>query len=475
MTWSRSRSLEACRHYSLKVEKVFSIIIVAIIALSFFNLKLGTAFYVAYLMLVPFLQVRFGPLSLSYNFTNLLFFIVWLFNYRGLHKKRIDTKAINPFFFYFLCLLLVIPLQWQTPFSAQLDYFRQDIMSVLLVPIIIWNILIRGRNSQKLFEGTMIVCILVAGIYGLVLTLMPGINPYIMMITDLFGGEFNSIYALAEGEGRLFGRISSVFLHPMTFGLFLGLSAIFLFYLWISGSWNKVLLGTAFGVVLVNLVTCGVRSSIAGVAVAFLYYVLKMRKFKLALASGTLMVIVLLIFGLNSDLGLYLGSITNSNGGEVRGSSLSMRFEQLAGAFEEIKNSFLFGKGYGWTQYYSSTFGDHPVMYAFESLFYVVLCNQGIFGLFVWGGFVYLTIKFNKRLARRQSAILNSLFFFYLAYALITGEYHYMRYYIVFYVIMAGRALSIRRSLSQNTQRKHGRHKRRIRFLHSHTLQPVKS
>ncbi len=74
----------------------------------------------------------------------------------------------------------------------------------------------------------MLVCIAIASIYGLFLTQTEGLNFYIMELTDISGGEYNIEY-LTRDTGRMFGRITSVFIHPMSFGLFLGLSLVFIY------------------------------------------------------------------------------------------------------------------------------------------------------------------------------------------------------------------------------------------------------
>ena len=64
------------------------------------------------------------------------------------------------------------------------------------------------------------------------------------------------------------------------------------------------------------------------------------------------------------ELSTYIGSIADIDNQkqDVTGSSLSMRMEQLYGCFEEIDNSLLFGKGFGWTGYYTTLHGDHPII-----------------------------------------------------------------------------------------------------------------
>lgn len=71
-------------------------------------------------------------------------------------------------------------------------------------------------NQLKL---TVVICICIAFGYGLFLTTTNGQNPYQLLIMTANGEKWNEEYA-AVGGGRMFGRISSVFGHPMTYGLF---------------------------------------------------------------------------------------------------------------------------------------------------------------------------------------------------------------------------------------------------------------
>lgn len=81
-------------------------------------------------------------------------------------------------------------------------------------------------------------------------------------------------------------------------------------------------------------------------------------------------------------------------------SSIALRLEQLQGTLNEINTHFLVGKGYGWNNYYLSTHLTHPVILAFESLVFVVLCNSGILGACVWidPAFAALYFQFGRYL-----------------------------------------------------------------------------
>ena len=52
-----------------------------------------------------------------------------------------------------------------------------------------------------------------------------------------------------------------------------------------------------------------------------------------------------------------------------------------------------------------------------------------------------LIVLYNNWSERPIAALLNSMFVFYIAYACITGEYGYMQYFILFYVLMLGEDL----------------------------------
>lgn len=48
-------------------------IILLIIVFSFVKLKIGVAIYLAYLLLVPYMQIHFFGVTFSYNLVNLIF------------------------------------------------------------------------------------------------------------------------------------------------------------------------------------------------------------------------------------------------------------------------------------------------------------------------------------------------------------------------------------------------------------------
>lgn len=419
------------------MEQIFAIVILSAIIISFIKFKYGIAIYVAYFFLVPYLQVNVG-VSLSYNFVYLLLLAVFVFYHRILNHNKIDVSPILPFIIYFACFFVMIPMQNGLPFFDQVNNLRIDFLSVVILPLIMWNVMKVDKNSVFLFENILLFCITVACIYGVFLTQMPGINPYIFLVNGLIGVEDNEEWLMAEDGGRLFGRISSVFLHPMNYAIFLGMSFILLLSLW--GRKNKLVVATVFLLVLLNMVICGVRSVIVGIGITYIYYIVKGKHYRLAFYSFLLGLIVILTIGVSTGFSDYIGSIASSDSDGLKGaSSLDLRLAQLEGSFVEIKDCFFQGKGYGWTGYYWATKGPHPTMLGFESLIFVILCNAGLLGFLIWWIFLKKMYDCVFKIAKDNPLFIECLILFFIVFCCITGLYNYMRYYVVFYIIMLGR------------------------------------
>lgn len=402
--------------------------------------KIGLAFYLAYIMLIPYMNINIGGVTLQWNLINLIVLILSFYEFGKKKNYKIDYKPLIPFFIYFGISLVMMLFQNYMPISVELDMWRAQVMKFLILPFAIWNEMRIDKSSVKLYRNVTFFCIIVAAVYGLFLTSIPGLNPYIMLLSNINGEEFNRDYALAFGEGRIFGRISSVFTHPMTFGVFLGFSFIYVFYN--RRYLNKYLFLMLFAIIGIDILVCGVRSVIGGIAIAIVFYFLQARNYKLMLLAAVIGFIGYWVIINMPDLSVYLKSIADVNNKKqyVTGSSIDMRIEQFYGCLKEIQDCIFTGKGFGWTGYYKSIYGDHPVMLSFESLIYVVLCNSGIIGVLLW---ICMCTKISKYNSQKVDSyvLLNTLLVFYIGYSCITGEYGYMQFFIIFYVLMLGETL----------------------------------
>lgn len=402
------------------------------IALSFLLMFIkphwGIAVYLPFYILVPFFNMTY------FNYPILLALI-----YHSTSRKiDVDWKLYSPFFIFFVAFLILIPFQDGLDLSKQFNYWRLDVVGMLTFPLFINLVLKSAPNSITLFRNVLIGCIIVAALYGLFLTRLDGINPYLLYMSDLSGsGNKDSIisYSIAKGSGRLFGRIYSCFQHPMLYAFFLGLSIIYIYNNRLK--LNKFLLLFLFLILLLNIIFCGVRSVVGGLVISAGFYLLFSRNYKSLIYLVISYVVYYFIFRHIQYLNEYLFSFVNDQNSNIRGSSLELRTDQFEGCLKEIKNDLLFGKGYGWTANYLTQKGDHPTMLAFESLIFSLLCNAGFAGVFIWSRFFLLFSKVNYKYMD-SSLIYISLLVYYVSFSIITGDYSYMKLFILFYTLMIG-------------------------------------
>lgn len=442
-----------------------SVCILLIIALCFYSIKWGLAVYVCWYILVPFNQIQFGNFGLGANFVNTLILFAFVFNWYKYKKKwRGDIKILllkknplaiilylksigcgkwqfyvfMPFLMYYGTFFVFIFFQNETPLGWQLNYWRQNMMQTLLLPMYLWHIMQWDASSISLFRKSFFFIIALSSIYGIMLMPLHGFNPYIMYIQMIKGEEYQIGYALAEGSGRMFGRISSCFTHPMAYGLFLGLS--FFFVLSYRKKINDFLYLFLLLLLSVNVVVCGVRSSLGALGVTMLFYLIQNGEAKLILKMvlmGLFGIFIILQIPELSDYVISLVDLEQKHT-SVGGSSFEMRISQLEGALSEISNSPILGKGFGWHLYYIEKFGDHPILLAFESLFFVVLCDNGVLGIIIWFVFICLILRSSKTIVKKSNDcnVIYALLVFYFVYCCFTGEYNYMRLFLLFYVIL---------------------------------------
>lgn len=411
-----------------------------ILLMSFVKIKYGVALFLVYMILVPAVMITIGDRMWGANVVNTAFLLSYVV-YFIRNKRSVEWKPFIPFIVYFIMTLIIMPFQTGMPTIEMFDQWRKDVMMYLFLPFVMWNVMKDDPTSVRLFRNSVLFGMVIAVCYGLFLTTMPGQNPYqmVMLLLSGIGGDVDwySYYG-AFDSGRLFGRISSVFQHPMQFALFLGLSVIYVFAIRnkISKTFFVIIM---FGLVVMSMI-CGVRSVLGGLAVAVAYYLVVGRNAKVFGALLILGSIAIVIISQIPELSVYLGSIADINNktGAVSGSSVEMRFDQLYGAVEEAEANPIWGLGYSWTTYYQSLYGNHPVCLAFESLLYVIICNFGIAGFVIWGTLALLIIWNNFKFDLKEKVVVDALFVFYVAYSAITGEYGYMKLFLIFYVLLLG-------------------------------------
>lgn len=397
-------------------------------------------------MLVPLVKVYVGSFSIGSNFMYLALTIIVLF----WHWRQIGRKAIKiflPFLFYFVAMAVLISLQESHNFSYAYSTITLDVMACLLFPFSLFIVLYYEKNAVKVIAWSLIVSGLIYMFYGIFLTTMPGYNPYLMVTLPYFNLEFNEAYAMGYSglsdaaahtelaEGRIFGRISSVFTHPMNYTLNVGLLMIFVIYYLRRVKW---LLTIILLIGVVAIITSGVRTPFAALLGTALVALLAYRKVKYFFVVITsIAVIFVFLYFYFPELFDYMTSMFGDSEKEMEGSSLDMRIKQFYGCFDVLQQDLWIGKGYGWTAAYMAQNISHPILLSFESLIFVVLCNTGLIGVFVY--FVYIAVIVIQITSVKNShlrVLLLCIFSYYILFSIITGEYGYMKYFMIYYPIL---------------------------------------
>lgn len=408
------------------MSEFLTIWLLAMVVIGLKNLKYSLAMYIIYLILIPF---DLGVIPT--NYISIMLIAIYYLSYKKSTEKA-DWTPVLPVVGYYVFHLVLALFQKDVPLSIAAQSIRSGAINNIAVPFLIWNTVLHDYSSVKLYRKVTIICVTIAVVYGLFLTQTMGVNPYMIWMDSLSGEELKEGY-LEAGTGRLFGRITSVFHHPMTFGLFLGFAFVYVFKC--RETINKYLAWVLLALISLDVLFCGVRSVIAGLLITVVYYLFIGRQYKFMVWTAILGTIGYNLILQLPEMSEYLGSIAGGNDA-VGGSSLEMRYDQLLGCFVEIRDCPLSGHGFGWHSLYMNKYEIHPTILCFESLIFVVLCNTGYVGVIFWIFFIAYFYKNNKRLVPKYSVLVNSSLVFYIAYSCITGEYGYMKMFLLFYILI---------------------------------------
>lgn len=401
--------------------------------------KIGAMLYMIHMFLAPWIYI--GGFQIYSRTLAFLFIFLFVFQLRNMITRE-NLKPLFPYMFFLAANFLI--LFTAERFNVSLTWYLFTLCDFFFMLYLYGNIV--NYKSATLYKWTLftIMCFIVA--YGLFLTTIPGLNPYKLIQMPIFEGEFNEAYAAGNSgsvastelaEGRMFGRISSVFDHPMTYGLNLGLFAIFSSYILRN---RPPIMTIVLVAVLIAILTSGVRTPIAALTVTALFALLYLRKIRY-FWYGFIGAIALLVFLplILPGAEEYLTSIVSPDESNTSGSSLSMRLTQLKGSFDIMSENPLFGNGYGWHYWYNGTYGAHPKALYFESIMFTIMVETGIAGFIIWFYFISKYCKYCVRSTtdRLYSVTLLSLMVYYLSYSLITGDMG-IKNLMPFFVVLLG-------------------------------------
>lgn len=426
---------------------------ILIILTSLIDFKISLALYLSFIILVPFVHIEIGGYTIYENRLLPLLFIFFLYHYYKRSHMKLDFKIVLPFIFLFIAILYLSFFNDEVPFSYQLTLWSGTFITVGLVSFIVWNQINVEPKTISYLKWSLIGSLFIACIYGIYLSQINGDNVYTSLLSQRYNimdsaGFFTDNVKDSRLSFTKASKIQSTAVHPMTWSLLLCFSLVFTFIQLVK---TKALVYWGILILLLsNLLISGVRTGIAATAIAGIYFLIRYKKSKSLLIGGIIACVLLVVIDMNPDLSNLFSSFVDISGkkSDVSGSSIQMRLSQLNGALDVIKGHEWFGRGYGWAQYYLEIHGTHPVLLAFESLFFIVICNSGIAGIIVWSLFFVALFRIPRKVLTSKFDIytIDSLIILFFFYTMGTGEYGYMKFFALFYSFLLGLLLNMERT-----------------------------
>lgn len=406
---------------------------VSMMVMVFINLKLALPLYLFYMVCIPYCNINLYGFSFGYNLLHIVFLFAFIiFHNKG---KKISIRQLIPYIFFFVTTFIMMVFQDRISLEEQFDNWRVDMMLTLIVPFIIFNYESYDNELSNYLKWGLYIAMLVAGIYAVyLLTLPAGLNPYLMVMASLNGMEYKLSYS--DDIQRALSRIFSTFSHPLTWSFFL---SFFIIIFWnYNKTINKALYIFIMALSVFNITFCGVRTGLFAITIPIGYLIYKHFNKKLIIYTILTISVAYLIIENVSTMQDYIYSAFDNTKTTTKGSSVEMRLSQWEGCVDECAGRELIGNGYRWTDSYMRRNEFHPKAYCFESLIFVIYTNWGILGFFIWGIFFLLLARTFNNSFKNKSHIsrMNAMLILYIVFSLLTGEYHYMRWFALFHAIL---------------------------------------
>lgn len=320
-------------------------------------------------------------------------FVYITYFYASRLKERSDKAMMNRSIRYVVSLvafyLLIAFMSTEMPLGEQLSSIRHFIFYSFNIYLAA-SCLNRNREFVCIFHFV-ILLIIISGIYG-IYTYIIQYNPFaelVLLTQDQLEDQGLGADFLEDERGFLHGRISGFTVHPLLYG---GITVLCFFLLIsyfknIKNKWGRFFMYLLFSFSLLLIVLTGSRSILIGLILGLFYYLFKLYPQKVVRYS-LLGFALIMMFGVTIEDD-YIRSVLFfwEENDEIKGSSPSMRIDQIGAAFDVISKdieSFLFGLGRGWSAQYTSKYGNIPPFQGFEGIFIFSLVEYGILGTFLY-------------------------------------------------------------------------------------------
>ena len=419
---------------------IFAILIIHI-KLSFDKLSYGLAFFIAIRVLVPE-TVRTPIPSLSLNAALILILLIIT-----ILKRRISLNdvihdkygifllffSIYPFFALFFSDYLNLSMQqygWLKTFAS--DY----------LPAFLSLFIIRTEDDLDDVVKGFLITMFITTIYG-TLSFLSNRNIWHDFVTSSFpqvdvSGEFveqNEYFASNR-------RTSSTFISCNCYGYYL--TYILLFILLFKNKLSSKLYYSSLILIISNMVFSTKRSPIVTLIFVIIYMII--HKKRLIVPFAIIITICFIILFIVPELenakrflmtAVFFWDDEYAHSQDVYGSSFELRVAQVLYPFVEINNNLLFGHGYGWcSTYLSINQAIHPILYGFETIVSVVICELGIVGIILYGLLFHISYSQIKKCQIDTKINYSKLFILSIAVLYIaTGAMYIFYFFIIVFLL----------------------------------------
>ena len=331
---------------------------------------------------------------------------------------------------YLFISFTIVFLSQTVPLNVQFIRLVEEISMLLFA---LQTFFLAKSNEKSGLALKYIICsaIVYNIFYCVYFELIVRINPAGMPLYYLLGqGDNDFIVDMIDSErGGLDLRAQTVYRHPLSLGQYM-LVLLPLFLMKGKSFFNLVF---SF-LICVLIILSGSRGAVAPMILILFISMIKSFHFNFRKLVVLLTVIVIAISSIPDQqwekftdkvepfvAGLAFWDDEKQKENDINGSSMEMRLNQIDAAFEEIDENPIFGRGYGYRDYWIFLHNDlHPELLGFESVFLLYLVERGWIGLFFFFFIVYYIYRLSKNETISTITIL-LVFVGYLTSIIMTG------------------------------------------------------
>lgn len=342
----------------------------------------------------------FLPLSLNSFCTLILasFWILHLLSSRNLYDKNFFSQYI---IIFFVLNIIISLLFGNVPVFYQLSCLNQFFLTQLLPTILTISIIKTSKDIKKVTEVYAISFAICMG-YGLFCFISKIGYYYNQYFIDYFGYGRNADMTREIGQsmGGIVGRIvGTPSADSYSFGMIVPFACLTLFA--IQSTCKNRFNCFVFWSLFLGVLCTTRRSPIIALFTFFFFLFLfsnhKLKYIKYVITFvGVVFGCVYLIPELESfkyilETVLFFWDDNVAATNNVSGSSVGYRTYQLMYTLEQIKDSWLFGNGWG-SHFFQ---GRHPNMNGWESIVFTTLMQFGLLGVIMWSLLFWLAYRYS--------------------------------------------------------------------------------